>query len=208
MQAGEVQDWEAAGKQLMDEEQQAAAKAAAKKAKKLRQKLNKQPAQQQQPAADESSLQHSSDTDAHGNAGDKLQNTSLAHTQPHLLPAPSSHDSPKFSSEQSSLGQPLQPADLVTAMQNLGGPIGSTAETAGSTAGIARSTAANRIAGKDLLSFASPSSNAEQGAGQQEVPSTLQHIPSASTCSESVDDDNFLQELFKCPITKVSGHCR
>ena len=204
MQAGEVQDWEAAGKQLMDEEQQAATKAAAKKAKKLRQKLNKQPAQQQQPAADESSLQHSSDTDPHGNAGDKLQNTSLAHTQPHLLPAPSSHDSPKSSSEQSSLGQPLQPADLVTAMQNLGGPIGSTAETAG----IARSTAANSIAGKDLLSFASPSSNAEQGAGQQEVPSTLQHIPSASTCSESVDDDNFLQELFKCPITKVSRPCR
>ena len=45
LQAGTM-DWEASGKQSVNEEEQAAAKAAAKQAKKLRHKLNKQPMQQ------------------------------------------------------------------------------------------------------------------------------------------------------------------
>ena len=205
-----MKDWQAAGKELVDEEQQAAAKAAAKKAKKLRQKLNKQPTQQQ-PADREGSLQYSPSPIADNIAGEELQNTRLGHTQP--IPDPVSglsslDNQPSPSSfEQVAIAQSSQAADVTAAMTGLGltaGTAASTAGTAASTAGTAASTAGTITDGNSLVSAAS-SSGTKQGPGQQPLKS--QPLPSSSDSSEAMDDDIFLQDLFTCPLTKVSKHC-
>ena len=193
----------------MDEEQQAAAKAAAKKAKKLRQKLNKQHLQQEQLAAAESSLQHSpsADADADNNGSEGMHKTSLVQTEnlADLVSGPSSHD---YQRVHSSYGrdppaEPSQAADLVAAINCVGFTARAAATTAGA-AGSAAGTATNAIAGNTLLS-AAVSSSTEQGAGQQ--PLTSQPLPNSTASSQAVDDDIFLQDLFTCPLTKVSRHC-
>ena len=75
-----------------------------------------------------------------------------------------------------------------------------TVGAAGNTAG----RATDGIAGKTLVS-APVSSSIEQGAGQQ--PLTSKPLPSISDCSQAVDADIFLQDLFTCPLTSVSRHC-
>ena len=183
-------DWEAAGKQLVEEEQQAAAKAAARKAKRLRQKLNKRPAQQEQPAVESSSLHHGSDAEAPD--ADDLVPPYVLNTSPLLkqrsldiLHNPSLLDSQK--SDPLRQTSSSQTADsLLTASQGLG------------------STVAVSIAGSALPSSAAPSSIAEQDAGQKAM--RLSHQPVRSA-NEAVNDDMFLQDLFRCPLTQVSKHC-
>ena len=187
-------DWEAAGKQLVDEEQQAAAKAAAKKAKKLRQKLNKQHLQQEQPASEGSSLQQTPEpTDADGDVHHHaLITTSLLTQSCQAAAAPlppfDSHKSGSFSGQMPT-PQPSPAAEsLTTAFKQLG------------------TTSAGSAVVQGLSSPASPGSTADQGMDQQVV--TLdQRLSSGSDTIEDVDDDEFLQDLFKCPLTKVSRSC-
>ena len=185
-------NWEAAGKQLMEEEEQAAAKAAAKKAKKLRQKLNKQPTpgtNQGQTAAQDSSVQHSPDPEAPDadNDASQLLNINVLLTQPSqdaaAAPAPLDSQSTGSSSGQMSHLQPRQADDsMVTAAQSLG------------------STTAVSIADTALPPSSSPGNVAEYTANKQQ--------PSANgSDSSAADDDMFLQDLFTCPLTKVSGYC-
>ena len=191
---GHSLDWEAAGNQLLEEEQQAAAKAAAKKAKKLRQKLNKQPTPgtyQGHIAAQDSFGQHKPDAEAPAVGIDTSHPVPLPteHSKNPAAPVPLHSQSTNAFSGQASCLQPSQPVDsVVTALSPGSTPAVSTAHK-----GLPPSALDNNVAGYK--------------ADAREEPLDQQPSAGSSASSEVADNDMFLQDLFTCPLTKVSGYC-
>ena len=160
----------------MSEEQQAANKAANKKAKKLKQKLNKQQAQHAATNRSTIDLPVNGVTCSSDTASDA---SALEHRQ-----------------QDSS----LQPASAGLSVSAAPG----TGSTAGNKVGSSASSTAGGIANVSRQGPALPVSTAQPVAADAESQVSKQAPLHTKHSERSVDDDSFLQELFRCPITQVS----